>query len=61
MNNGCKDCQERHLGCHSTCERYKLYLERGNAIKRARFEEAQQNRVSIAHIRSAQRKLRGKK
>lgn len=21
--NSCRDCTERHLGCHSTCERYK--------------------------------------
>jgi hypothetical protein len=61
MRNDCIDCGERHLGCHSTCERYKLYVEKGNAIKRARFEEAQQNRVSIAHTRSMERKLRGKK
>lgn len=40
MNNGCKDCQDRHVGCHSNCESYKEYLDdlkqRKNIIKEAR-------------------------
>ena len=21
----CKDCKDRHIGCHGTCDRYKKY------------------------------------
>lgn len=29
----CKDCQERFLGCHSTCERYKQDKARNEEFK----------------------------
>ena len=25
MNSGCKDCTDRHKGCHSKCEKYLEY------------------------------------
>ncbi len=25
MNAPCRDCSERHLGCHSDCPRYEIY------------------------------------
>ena len=25
MNSPCKDCEERHHGCHAHCEEYKTY------------------------------------
>jgi hypothetical protein len=25
--NHCKDCTDRHINCHSTCERYKAWRE----------------------------------
>lgn len=30
--NPCKDCEERHLRCHSDCERYKAYREEWERI-----------------------------
>lgn len=48
MNSPCKDCKERHLGCHSRCEAYQSYraanIKRNeenhlrNEIKRYQFE-----------------------
>lgn len=29
----CKGCEERHVGCHSKCEKYAAFLERRKAIK----------------------------
>lgn len=26
-NAPCKDCSERHIGCHSECEKYKSFRE----------------------------------
>lgn len=38
----CKDCEKRHLGCHSTCEAYILrkeeYEEEKANLKRKRAE-----------------------
>ena len=35
----CKDCQQRKLACHGTCERYqRVKAERTNAIVRGREE-----------------------
>lgn len=34
----CKGCQERHAGCHSTCETYKAYREKIDKEKEARIQ-----------------------
>lgn len=31
----CKDCEERHLGCHSECKRYLEYLNEHKEIMAA--------------------------
>ena len=38
----CYKCDKRVIGCHSTCEDYKLWLEEKSAINR---------RVAEAHLR----------
>lgn len=35
----CKDCRERHLGCHSECEKYKAYRETLDSKNAKRKEE----------------------
>lgn len=39
----CKDCPDRHLHCHSECDRYKTFAkekrELNEAINKARHEE----------------------
>lgn len=35
----CKDCDERHTLCHSTCEKYLQYKEKHNAEKAKLAEE----------------------
>lgn len=60
MRSACIDCTDRKVGCHATCDKYKEYVERGNAIKRARIAEAKRNKGSIAYERNTLRKLRGK-
>lgn len=41
----CKDCLDRHIGCHSTCDRYAAFLrenkEQKDAIKAIRAETVQ--------------------
>ncbi len=42
MKNPCKDCTERHVGCHGTCERYKDWKTAHDAEKDARFKAKQE-------------------
>ena len=39
MNNGCKGCENRKVGCHSTCERY-LKWKNGVDIKNKKRRES---------------------
>lgn len=36
----CKDCVDRHIGCHARCERYATYKAKNAQIKEARHVEA---------------------
>ena len=38
----CRDCQERTLHCHSTCEKYGIY-----AIKRRQYLDEKSRRYAI--------------
>lgn len=48
--NSCKDCKDRHVGCHSTCEKYinakKEYDELQEKIKKSKYRENDLNFVS---------------
>lgn len=33
----CKDCAERHLGCHSKCEKYEEYSSERSELRRQRM------------------------
>lgn len=35
----CKDCSERHIGCHSECEKYKDCTNKSHEINDKRFVE----------------------
>lgn len=36
MNAPCKDCPCRHVGCHSTCEKYQAFRRERDAVNRER-------------------------
>ncbi len=41
MNAPCKDCPDRVLGCHSTCEKYKAFqTERDRELEKRMLEIA---------------------
>ena len=46
MKNSCMDCTKRYIGCHSTCEEYKQFVEKNKAVSRARFLDAMKRRGS---------------
>lgn len=33
VTNSCKDCTERHVGCHSDCEKYLKFVEENEKLK----------------------------
>lgn len=43
MTNPCKDCEERQLGCHSTCERYTRFWQQNRQANRKRRQETKLN------------------
>lgn len=48
-NNGCKDCTDRQIGCHSTCERYKAFREQLDKInEQKKADKMRHNLVSNA-------------
>lgn len=42
IENKCKDCKCRHIGCHSICSAYKQYKEQMNEI-----HQEKENRMKI--------------
>lgn len=45
MNNGCKDCTDRFVGCHTNCKTYNDYVselnERKQKISKAKKKNAE--------------------
>lgn len=57
----CKDCEERLVGCHSDCEKYKTWRK----VKDRQYKEELEKRrgdIEYEHyVKSRQRKIRDKK
>ena len=48
-NNGCKDCTDRQIGCHSNCERYKAFREQLDKInEQKKADQMKRNLVANA-------------
>lgn len=39
MDCGCKDCKERQVGCHSTCEKYNAFLKENERLKELKRQD----------------------
>lgn len=60
----CKDCTERHVGCHSECAKYKEFKEQLQADKEAYFEATREENMYLAYMKkqaNKRRKKEGKK
>lgn len=51
MKSYCKDCQERHEGCHSKCGHYREFLKENEKIKDARHRESEKRSFKIESCR----------
>lgn len=62
MNAPCKDCSDRQVGCHSTCEKYIVFSkekrQRNEIIKKAKHE---QNLFYSPYHRYKRNKMRAEK
>ena len=56
----CKDCPERFVGCHSSCERYKQYRSELDAFKAIRAADKDE-RAFASEIKGAVKRLRDHK
>lgn len=54
----CKDCKERKVGCHSTCEAYKEFQRQNDVTKANRRKESDANGYVISSHLSANKKTR---
>lgn len=52
----CKDCAERHPGCHSECERYKEYSREQAQGREKRRIDGEYAAVRGAQVDKAERK-----
>ena len=66
----CKDCQERAINCHSTCEKYKLEVEQNlrDREKKRKFNEGhvavvayKRNHYKAVDRRNSTRESQGRK
>lgn len=58
----CYKCEERQLGCHSSCEKYKQYAGIVEEERQARYELNEQKYGLISKRREKERaKLKGEK
>lgn len=58
MTAPCKDCQDRHEGCHGECERYKAYAAEREAINAKKREAASADGYLFAKIKKLNRTKR---
>lgn len=43
----CKDCKERHLGCHSTCEKYIAEKAESERVRQLKMQESLNSDVAF--------------
>ena len=53
----CKDCEERHLGCHSDCERYKAYREEWERITAEIWKAKKAEALTEGYVITMKRKI----
>lgn len=56
----CKDCEDREIGCHSKCEKYKKFRDDVDASNEARRKETFAESYRIKSCISMKKKRRRK-
>ena len=57
----CQDCMDRHLNCHSECEKYKTWKadleDKRSKVKKERNKEAAMNEYKIKRVLKSKKKM----
>lgn len=57
-NAPCKDCSERHIGCHQVCSKYKEYSAKKQEIYKLRYKESVKLCDFAEHMYLSTRRMR---
>lgn len=60
INAPCKDCSNRIVGCHSTCEAYKQFQLENEAVRHQRHLETESKAYAINTHLERKRKVKRK-
>ena len=60
VESSCFGCEERKLGCHTTCEKYKEFQAKRKEIYLAKLEVKKHNTVTTSLQKSMIKKIKGK-
>ena len=61
MNAPCKDCPDREVGCHGTCEKYQLFRKsRTDYLEQSFAERESKTYWSKSSERKARRRMKEK-
>ena len=52
----CKECTERHLGCHSTCDSYQEYVKEREIYREERLKRSEEIHFKKLNINSTKKK-----
>lgn len=47
--NLCRDCKNRHIGCHSNCEIYQKWIEHQEELKKRRYQTISKWKAGYYH------------
>lgn len=63
MISPCKDCEDRTVGCHGSCERYKRYTEEQERIRDLMHQDLEFTRAMLppGRVKKARERARKKK
>lgn len=53
----CKDCQDRHIGCHGSCQRYLDEAKAANEERERRWKEKKGENAADAVLNAAARRV----
>lgn len=56
----CKGCEERKVGCHGYCERYKKQRKKQNQINHLRKMDNLTNSITIEQVKECKERVRRK-
>lgn len=54
MDNACRTCTERTIGCHCTCEKYLAYVQELRGLKQKKDKIRFQNQVGCESLTRAE-------